>query len=354
MILTTAFDGQRQVGFTSEFYRLENSLDFASEDKNNPVPAGVRFMKILVLDSGAHINIADMQQEFPGVEFFDTKTEVDALAVCADCEVLICISHEATERLIAAMPKLGYIFSLTTGVDHLRTLKALSPMVRITNARGIHGPQMAELAFLYMLNFTRHIRKLDRNQRDKIWDRWPQPLLYGKTAVLIGLGAIAEALAARCNAFGMTVHGVSDARTSFSGCEKIFRRSELQTAAALADFLVILVPLDDSTRGMIDASVFAAMKPTAYLINIARGAIVDEAAMIASLRDRQIAGAGLDVFMHEPLPTASPLWSMDNVIITPRIGGMSDCYAEQIFPLAVDNLRAWISGQHDSLRNIVR
>jgi phosphoglycerate dehydrogenase-like enzyme len=311
-------------------------------------------MKILVLDSGTHIHVMDVQRQFPNAEFFDTKTEAEALAVCADCEVLICISHEATERLIAAMPKLGYIFSLTTGVDHLRTLKALSPSVRITNARGVHGPQMAELTFLYMLSFTRNIRTLTRNQHDRIWERWPQPLLYGKTAVIVGLGAIAEALAARCNAFGMTVHGVSDARTSFPGCEKIFRRTDLKSAAMLADFMVILVPLDDTSRGMIDAGVFAAMKPTAHLINIARGAVVDEAAMIAALRQRQIAGAGLDVFTHEPLPPDSPLWAMDNVIITPRIGGMSDCYAEQIFPLAVDNLRAWMSGRHDSLRNVVR
>ncbi|HWM81966.1 MAG TPA: D-2-hydroxyacid dehydrogenase [Pseudolabrys sp.] len=311
-------------------------------------------MKVLVLDSGAHINIADMRREFPETEFFGTKTEVEALVVCADCDVLVCISHEATERLIAAMPKLGYIFSLTTGVDHLRTLKALSSSVRITNARGIHGPQMAELAFLYMLGFTRSIRTLARNQADRIWDRWPQPLLHGKTVVVVGLGAIAEALVARCNAFGMTVHGVSDARASFPGCETIYRRADLKAAAARADFMIILVPLDDRSRGMIDASVFAAMKPTAYLINIARGAVVDEAAMIAALRDGQIAGAGLDVFTHEPLPADNPLWAMDNVMITPRIGGMSDCYAEQIFPLAVHNLHAWKAGRQDDLRNLVR
>ena len=311
-------------------------------------------MKVLVLDSGAHLNVANIRREFPDATFFGASTEAEALAVCADCDVLVCIAHEASERLIAAMPKLGYIFSLTTGIDHLLTLTSLLPSVRITNARGVHGPQMAELTFLYMLSFTRNVRKLARHQRDKVWERWPQPLLYGKTVVIVGLGAIAEALAMRCNAFGMRVHGVSDARTSCPGYETVVRRAELKTAAAQADFLVVLVPLSEASRGLIDASVFAAMKPTAYLINIARGAVVDEAAMIAALRGGQIAGAGLDVFTQEPLPADSPLWTMDNVIITPRIGGMSDCYAEQIFPLAVHNLRAWSAGRPDDLRNLVR
>jgi phosphoglycerate dehydrogenase-like enzyme len=313
-------------------------------------------MKVLVLDSnpGVHINIPAVRREFPDTEFFEPETEDAALAAGADCDVLITMAQLPTERLIRAMPKLGYIFSLTTGVDHLWTLKSLPASVRITNARGIHGPQMAELTFLYMLSLGRNAKKLQQNQRDHVWERWPQPLLYGKTAVLVGLGAIAEALAARCKAFGMTVIGVSDARASFPHCDKIYRRGALKEAVVQADFVVILVPLDDSSRGMIDAGVLAAMKPTARLINIARGPIVDEAALIAALRNGTIAGAGLDVFTEEPLAKDSPLWAMDNVVVTPRIGGMSDRYAEQLFPLVVHNLRAWMNGQPDSMRNIVR
>jgi len=313
-------------------------------------------MKVLVLDSnpGVHINIPAVRQEFPDTEFLEPENEDEALAVCADCDVLITMAQLPTERLIQAMPKLGYIFSLTTGVDHLWTLKSLPASVRITNARGIHGPQMAELTFLYMLSLGRNAKKLQQNQRDHVWERWPQPLLYGKTTVLVGLGAIAEALAARCKAFGMTVIGVSDARSSFPHCDRIYRRAALKEAVAQADFVVILVPLDDKSRGMIDAGVLAAMKPTACLINIARGPIVDEAALIAALQNGTIAGAGLDVFTNEPLATDSPLWAMDNVIVTPRIGGMSDRYAEQLFPLVAHNLRAWMNGRPDSMRNIVR
>ncbi len=311
-------------------------------------------MEVLVLDSGVHVAVAALRQEFPNIKFIDTKTEAEALPVCKACEVLISTSHAPTDRLIAAMPKLSYILSLTTGVDHLWTLKSLSPAVRITNARGIHGPQMAELAFMYMLGLIRNVRQFIRNQEQQVWDRWPQPLLYGKTVLLVGLGAIAGEIAARCRAFGMTVIGVSDARTSFENCEKIYRRARLTEAVSPADIVIVLTPLDATTKGMINANVFAAMKSTALLINIARGPVVDETALVSALQSQQIAGAGLDVFVNEPPLADNPLWSMDNVIITPRIGGMSDRYAEQAFPLIAHNLRAWISGQHDSLRNIVR
>jgi D-2-hydroxyacid dehydrogenase (NADP+) len=311
-------------------------------------------MKILVLDSGVHVNATTLRQQFPADEIVDATTEAEALTVCADCEVIISTSHLPTDRLIAAMPRLGYFLSLTTGVDHIWTLKSLSPAVRITNARGVHGPQMAELAFLFMLGLARNVKKLLRNQERRSWDRWPQPLLYRKTVVLVGLGAIAGAIAARCHAFGMTVIGISDARTSFENCETIYPRSRLQEAAALADFVIILVPLDAATEGLINADVFAAMKPTACLINIARGPVVDEAALVAALQAGRIAGAGLDVFVNEPPRADSPLWSMDNVMMTPRIGGMSDCYAEQVLPLIVHNLRAWRTGQYDDMLNIVR
>lgn len=311
-------------------------------------------MQVLVLDSGHHVDAKAVQQHFPDAEIFDTKTEAEALAVCSGCEVFIGTAHAPTERLISAMPKLGYILALTTGVDHLWTLGSLSPTVRITNARGLHGPQMAELAFMYMIGLARNVKKLIHNQERKSWERWPQPLLFGKTVVLVGLGAIAGEVAARCRAFGMTVIGVSDARKTFENCQKIYPRSQLTDAAALADFMIVLAPLDATTKGMIDTNVFAAMKPTALLINIARGPVVHEESLIAALQTGQIAGAGLDVFVVEPPLAENPLWSMDNVMVTPRIGGMSDCYAEQAFPLIVNNLQAWISGQHTGLRNVVR
>jgi phosphoglycerate dehydrogenase-like enzyme len=130
-------------------------------------------------------------------------------------------------------------------------------------------------------------------------------------------------------------------------------RLHLREAVAGADFLVLLIPYSPETHHMIDASVLAAMKPTAYLINVARGGVVDEGALIEALRTHQIAGAGLDVFAQEPLPESSLLWDLDNVIITPHIGGMSDIYAEQVLPLLLHNLRAFAAGDRAAMLNLV-
>jgi phosphoglycerate dehydrogenase-like enzyme len=132
------------------------------------------------------------------------------------------------------------------------------------------------------------------------------------------------------------------------------KRSQLREAAALADFLIVLVPLSAATRHMIDTDVFAAMKPTAILINLARGPVIDELALIRALEAGQIGGAGLDVFETEPPADGSPLWDMPNVIITPRIGGMSDVYATQVLPLVVHNLDCFARGRLNELKNVVR
>jgi len=118
--------------------------------------------------------------------------------------------------------------------------------------------------------------------------------------------------------------------------------------------LILLVPYSDETHHIIDARVFAAMKPTSYLINVARGGVVDEDAMMEALNSGKIAGAALDVFQTEPLPPESPLWDLDNVIITSHVGGMSDTYSEQVLPLLIDNLRAFVAGKPDRMKFIVR
>jgi D-2-hydroxyacid dehydrogenase (NADP+) len=135
--------------------------------------------------------------------------------------------------------------------------------------------------------------------------------------------------------------------------DEVYTRPRLHEAIAGADFLVLLVPYSPETHHLIDASAFNAMKPTAYLINVARGGVVDEAALIDALRTRRIAGAGLDVFLQEPLPYNSPLWTLDNVIVTPHVGGMSDIYPEQVLPLLLHNLRAHLAGNSAAMLNRV-
>lgn len=311
-------------------------------------------MQVLIVDRGVHLEPDAVRRQCPSMTFDVALNAGEALKICGPAEVLLAMAHDLTDELISRMPRLRYICAMSAGTDKLETLTALKPDVRVTSARGIHGPQMSELAFLSMISLSRDFSRMQRNQQAHVWERWSQKLLYGKTAAIAGIGPIAEDLAARCVAFGMKVIGVSDARASAPNFDKMFPRAQLHEAAGLADFLIVLVPLSSKTRHMIDESVLAAMKPSAILINLARGPVVDEAALTRALQAGKLGGAGLDVFEAEPLPQASPLWDMPNVIVTPRIGGQSDVYSAQVLPLVVHNLQCFEQGRLDEMKNIVR
>ena len=290
-------------------------------------------VEIVIFNPKPQHYAAAIRERMPNTIVHAAETLPDALACCANADVLVALAPDIPDALIAAMPKLRWVQALTTGVDNLLTTPSLAPDVRISSARGIHGPQMAEMAFVHMLTLSRDLPRMSTNQSQARWERWPQRLLFGKTAVLVGVGSISEETAQRCKAFGMHVTGISDSRTEAPGFDRIAKRSALLHEASQADFLIVLVPLDASTKGMIGADVFAAMKPTGIVINLARGPVVDEAALIAALREHQIGGAGLDVLDPEPPSPDNPLWHMPNVFITPHVGGMSDTYAQQVTPL---------------------
>ena len=151
----------------------------------------------------------------------------------------------------------------------------------------------------------------------------------------------------------MRVVGVSSGRVSAPGFDLVLPRQSLCEAVATGDFVIALVPYAPGTHHIIDGPVFGAMKPSAFYINLARGNVTDEQALIAALLEGRIAGAGLDVFATEPLPPDSPLWTMPNVIATPHIGGMSDVYVQQILPLLDFNIAAFRSGNLAGMRNLV-
>lgn len=311
-------------------------------------------MPILVMDRGLHIDPGAVRQAFPQETVRDARNATEALGVCADCDVLVAMAHDVTDELVGAMPRLKYICAMSAGTDRLDTLKNLKADVRITSGRGIHGPQMSELAFMGMIALSREFPRMQQNQRTRKWERWPQKLLFGKTVVLVGIGPIAEELALRCEAFGLRVIGVSDARKEAPHFEALYPRSRFNEAAALADFMIVLVPLSDKTRHMINAEVLAAIKPTSIIVNLARGPVIDEQALIKALQEKRIGGAALDVFETEPPTNDNPLWDMPNVIITPRIGGMSDVYGQQVLPLVVHNLRCFLDGRPSEMKNILR
>jgi D-2-hydroxyacid dehydrogenase (NADP+) len=209
------------------------------------------------------------------------------------------------------------------------------------------------MAVLHMLSLSRQVPQLVRNQAAHVWDRIKPRVLDRRTIAILGVGAIAEHIARVCQALGMTTLGISRTPRRLAGFDAIYPREKLREAAAEADFLLVLVPYTKDNDKIINAAVFDVMKPTAYLINIARGGVVDEAALVQALRDRKIAGAGLDVFEQAPLPSSHPLWDMDNVFITPFIGGLSDRYEESIMSIIKPNLQSFLAGRDDAMINRV-
>jgi len=295
---------------------------------------------VLIIDNQAEFYAERLAEAVPEMTF-DAAVDLDqAIALAPDAEVLVGLAPYLKPELLAKMPKLTWIQALTTGVDNLLSLKG----VAITNCSGIHGPQMSELAVLHMLALLRRFPRMLENQKAHVWERWPQPLLAGKTACIVGLGAIAGHLAGVLGAFGMRVTGVSGGRRSAPGIDKVYPRSALVDAAAEADFLIVLTPYSEATHHIVNAEVLGAMKPSAYLVNIARGGCVDEAALAESLKSGGIAGAALDVFAHSPLVPEAAVWDLPNLIVTPHIGGASDIYHEQALPIVIANMKAFASG----------
>ena len=309
---------------------------------------------LLVLHRHAQRFRAALEQEFPELPVLCAQTLDQALPLAPRSTAIVALDSQFHDQLIGAAPALTWVHALTSGCDVLSGLRALDrSAVVATTTRGIHGPQMSELALLHMLALTRRFAVMLDNQRAARWERWEQPLLWRKTAVIFGIGAIAQDMARRFDALGMTVLGISRIERALAPFERIYPRSLAREAVSKADYLVVLAPHTPENHHVVDAQLIAAMKPGAFLINLSRGGVVDEQALVAALTRRAIAGAGLDVFAAEPLPPEHALWALDNVILTPRIGGMSDVYVEQCLPQLRHNLRAWLRGEPSAMRNRV-
>ena len=292
-----------------------------------------------------------LQPRFPEAQFMLAGDVAEAMPLSPRANVLMAFAPRITAELLQAAPDLEWLQALTSGVDNLWTMPSLNPRTLITTVRGIHGPQMSEMAFLYMLALSRDWRRMQANQDAAVWDRRPQRLLWRRTLAIIGMGVIADGLAARARAFEMRVVGVTETPREVPGFDRVFARADLKAAVAEADHVVVLTPHSPQTHNLVDAAVLGAMRPDAFLINLARGGVVDEAALLEALDDGQIAGAGLDVFATEPLPAQSPLWRHPKVLLTPHVGGMSDVYEEQVMPILIHNLDAFVSGRLEDLQN---
>jgi len=279
----------------------------------------------------------------------------EARPFLADADALISLGPHLGDDAAAifnAMPRLRWVQLITTGTDNVASHLA-GREVALTNARGLHGRQMSEAAIGAMLALARGQPRHFRNQAAREWERFPAALLAGKTVGILGVGAIAEALAPICRALGMRTVGITGTPRPLEAFDEVRSRGDLKAALSDLDHLVLLAPYSADTQGLIGDEALGAMKPGAFLINLARGGILDEAALIRALDSGHLAGAALDVFECEPLPADDPLWSHPKVIVTPHVGGLHDGYADDVVALAAENLRRFLEGGADALINRV-
>ncbi len=278
-------------------------------------------------------------------------------AALADSEVLFAYWGDALERLVRpdAFPaSLRWVQLFTAGAERVDSALVNDCGMMVTTVTGMHAVPISEFVLTYMLMFAKGWPALWRNQMSGAYDRSVVPEdLEGKTVGIIGMGAIGAAVATRSRALGCRVLGM---RRSFTArgpddvADEAVPPSDLDYLLAESDFVVLAAPLTEETRGMIGAEQLRTMGPRSYLLNIARGELVDEAAMVAALREGVIGGAALDVFHREPLPPDSALWQLDNVILTPHLTGGPADYAARATSMFCDNLARYLAGE--PLRNV--
>jgi len=315
------------------------------------IKKGLRNMNLLILDSLADEYKKILKTKFPEVSIHAAKKEEEIGDFIEKMQVLL--TFRISDDLIKKASRLQWIQSMATGVDYIVNLPSLKKEVLVTSTRGIHASQMSEMAFLLMLALNRNFPKIVRNQDKKAWERWPTKLLNGKKVGILGIGVIGEEIAKKSKAFGMTVHGIDIVKRRVDAVDYFYEPKDLLKVLQEVDYFIIVAPLTPQTQGMIGARELSSMKPTAFLINIGRGEIVDEEALIQNLNSGKIAGAALDAFCKEPLPKSHPFWKMKNVIVTPHVGGASDIYVEQVLSIFEENLRRFLSGERRNLINLI-
>ena len=308
-------------------------------------------MNLLVLEQRAEDYKKTLGPKFPEVVIHAAAKEEEVGKFIEQTDVLLTI--RISDGLIKKASELKWIHALTTGVDYIVNLPSLRKEVIITSTRGIHGPQVSEMAFLLMLALNRNFSQVVRNQDKGIWERWPGKLLWKKKVGILGIGVIGEEIARKCKAFGMEVFGIDIVKKEVESIDFFYGPEDIIKVAKEVDYFIIMVPFTPQTEKMVGPEVLSAMKPTAFLINVGRGEIVDEEALISVLKSGKIAGAGLDTYWQEPLPKDHPFWGMENVIVSPHVAGMSDVYVEQAVTVFEENLRRFLKGEKRDLINLI-
>ena len=296
--------------------------------------------------------IKEIKERMDEYEVLYVQNEEEAEKYIKDTEIIISFDFEFYLNIVDKASNLKWIHLLSAGADTLPFEKLKEMEVLVTNSKDVHKYQISQQVIGYMLMFERSLNTFLRNQIKKVWDRSVRVSeLTGKTALIIGVGSIGEEIARLLREFGMKVYGIRSSGKPSLYVEKMYTSIEDCDVLSLADYVISILPLTKDTYHSIGENVFNRMKNSSYFINVGRGKVVDERALINALKNKVIKGAALDVFEEEPLREDSPLWDMENVIITPHIAGVTPLYMQRAMEILRENLDAYKEGR--TLRNIV-
>jgi len=295
-----------------------------------------------------------LASRFPEVRFESPERQADADRLLPEADAVL--GWAVRPHNFASARRLGWIHLTAAGVGKALFPELVESAVVVTNSRGLHATSMAEHAIAMMLACARRLHVARDAQREghwvdrEMWDRIGQ--LEGGSLGLVGLGHVGSAIARRAKALGMTVRAVTRTpRADPAPADAVWPVERIGDLAAASDWLVGIVPATSATRGLVSRAVLARLPSHAVFVNLGRGALVDEPALIDALERGAIAGAALDVLADEPLPASSPLWRLPQVIVTPHVSGYGPRYWERAVEMFADHLRARLDGR--PLANVV-
>lgn len=295
--------------------------------------------------------LGKLHSEFPQIEIVHKPDYDDVEEYLRDSEIIFSFSLRPEQFRLAQ--NLRWVHAPTAAVHQLLFPELAKSQVILTNAHEVHGPVVAEHVIALIFALAKKIPQAALLQQkrtwgqDAIWNDGPRPReIAGSTLGLIGLGSIGRNVARMASALGMRVIAVREhpEKEKPDGVAAVYDPAQINDVLPQSDYLVVAAPLTEATRGLINANRLAAMRQDAYLINVGRGPQVDEAALADALRNRRIAGAALDVFEQEPLPPESPLWPLENLLVTPHTAGLTEKLWQRHYELFSENLRRYLGG----------
>jgi phosphoglycerate dehydrogenase-like enzyme len=311
--------------------------------------------KVLLHNDRTHDLADQLKERFPTIEIGECNTYENLPDVIATFQpdVVYAIRFAGSDGYPGAAffaengPR--WIANGGAGTDHLGTWDP--KRTTVTNAAGVAADMMAEYVLGCFLHFSLDVPGLQADKAARIWrPRFVTPL-KGKTILIVGLGHTGRSIATHAKAFGMTVLGTRMRPTKMDNIDQVYPSDQLLDVLPQADFIAVSTPLTDQTRGLIGQNEIGAMKSGVILADVSRGGVIDQSPLLSALQSGKIAGAGLDVFETEPLPSDSPFWGLNNIILSPHCSAVHDQWEQDSFNLFLDNLQNWENG--DPLFNIV-